>query len=75
VTGRRRLISIGLALLIWPVSIAILVWVVATGDMIGYALLITAGVFLLAIAFLGWGAWATSRRDRKAAPESGAERR
>lgn len=63
-TGRARLFWLGLGLLIWPIAIAILVWVVATDDMIQYALLITGGVFLLALAFLGWGAWLTSRRDR-----------
>jgi len=43
--------------------------------MIGYALLITAGTFVVALAFLGWAAWATSRRDRRAAlePEQGSQ--
>lgn len=67
--------SIGFGLLIWPISIAILVWVVATDDMIRYALEITGGAFVVAIAYLGWGAWATSRRDRRAAPEPGKGRR
>jgi hypothetical protein len=48
---------------------------VATGDMIRYALLITGGVFVVAIAYLGWATWLTSRRDRKAALESGDGRR
>jgi hypothetical protein len=39
--------------------------------MIQAALLITGGSFLIALVFLGWGAWLTSRRDRRAAPESG----
>lgn len=73
-SGRRRLISIGLALLIWPIAIAILVWAVATSDMIRYALLITGGAFVMALAYLGWGAWLTGRRDRLAALQSGDER-
>jgi hypothetical protein len=39
--------------------------------MIQYALLITAGVFLVAIAFLGWGTWLTNRRDRPRTLERG----
>jgi hypothetical protein len=35
--------------------------------MIQDALVITGGAFVIALAFLGWGAWATSRRDRRAA--------
>jgi nicotinamide riboside transporter PnuC len=53
--------------------IAILVWVVATGDTIAYALAITGGVFVVAIAYLGWATWLTSRRDRKARLESADE--
>jgi predicted lysophospholipase L1 biosynthesis ABC-type transport system permease subunit len=58
---------------IWPVTVAALVWVVATDDMITYALEITAGVFVVAIVFLGWGAWATNRRDRARANGPGRE--
>jgi hypothetical protein len=32
--------------------------------MIVFALLITAGAFVLALAYLGWATWLTSRRDR-----------
>ena len=63
-----------LALLIWPVAIAILVWVIVTDDMIPYALLITAGVFVVAVVYLGWATWLTSRRDRRSVPEPGAWR-
>jgi hypothetical protein len=42
--------------------------------MIQDALLITAGVFVVAIAYLGWATWLTSRRDRRAAPEPGPDR-
>jgi type VI protein secretion system component VasK len=60
------LASLALALLVWPVAIAILVRIVATDEAIEHALLITAGTFVVALAFLGWGTWATSRRDRAA---------
>jgi hypothetical protein len=37
--------------------------------MIAIALLITAGAFLLALAYLGWATWLTARRDRTADAE------
>jgi hypothetical protein len=55
-------------------SIGILVWVVATSDMIRYAVLITAGVFVVALAYLGWATWLTGRRDRVASLQSGGGR-
>lgn len=61
--------------MIWPVSIAILVWVVATDEMIQDALLITGGVFVVAIAYLAWATWLTSRRERQDALQSGGARR
>jgi hypothetical protein len=48
------------------VAVAILVWIVATDDAVQDALLITAGVFVVAFAYLGWSTWLTSRRDRRA---------
>jgi hypothetical protein len=42
--------------------------------MIQNALLITAGVFVVALAYLGWGTWAASRRDRISSLESGGDR-
>jgi hypothetical protein len=42
--------------------------------MIQYALLITAGAFVLAVAYLGWATWLTTRRDRMAARQSGVNR-
>jgi hypothetical protein len=56
---------------LWSVSIAIAVWLIETSDMIQYALLITAGAFVLAVAYLGWATWLTTRRDRMAARQSG----
>jgi hypothetical protein len=56
--------------LIWPISCAIAAWLAATTDMIGIALLITAGAFVLALAYLGWATWLTRRRDRMAAAEA-----
>jgi hypothetical protein len=38
--------------------------VILTDDLVEYALAITAGSFVLALVFLGWGTWLTSRRDR-----------
>ena len=62
--------SIGLALLIWPISLAIAVWLAATSDMIRNELVITGGAFLLALAYLGWATWLTSRRDRMASTKA-----
>jgi threonine/homoserine/homoserine lactone efflux protein len=60
----------GLALLIWPIALGIAAWLAATSDMIANALVITAGAFLLALAYLGWSTWLTARRDRMAAAEA-----
>jgi hypothetical protein len=38
--------------------------------MIEFALLITGGAFLLALAYLGWATWLTSRRHRMAAEKA-----
>jgi len=62
---------LALASLIWAVSIAVLVWVVSTDDMIRYALLITGGTFVVALGYLGWATWLTSRRDRQASLRPG----
>jgi hypothetical protein len=62
------LAALGFALLIWPVSIAVVAWTSSTGNMIGIALLITAGAFLLALAYLGWAMWLTSRHRDRVAP-------
>jgi hypothetical protein len=41
--------------------------------MIGKALLITGGTFVVALVFLGWATWLTSRRDRMASSEVGSD--
>ena len=71
--ARRRHAAIALVLLIWPVSLAIVVWQAATDDMILIALGITGGVFLIALAWLGWSAWLTARRDRPEHPGTGSD--
>jgi hypothetical protein len=48
----------------------VLVWVVETDDMIQDSLLITGGTFLVALVYLGWASWLTSRRDRIASRRS-----
>ena len=54
-------------------SIAIVVWQAATDNMILIALGITGGVFLIALAWLGWSAWLTTRRDRSEHLEPGSD--
>jgi len=58
------LAAYAIALLIWPIAIAIAVWFTVTDDMIQIALAITAGTFLIALVYLRWATWLTSRRDR-----------
>jgi hypothetical protein len=41
-----------------------------TDDMIEIALAITAGSFLIALAYLSWATWLTSRRERLASQKS-----
>jgi hypothetical protein len=55
------------------VSVAIVVWQAVTDDMILIALGITGGVFLIALAWLGWSTWLTTRRDRSKHPEPGSD--
>jgi hypothetical protein len=38
--------------------------------MIQLAVAITAGTFVIALVYLGWATWLTSRRDRLGPPES-----
>jgi hypothetical protein len=40
--------------------------VILRNDLVEIALAITAGSFVLAVLFLIWGTWLTSRRDRMA---------
>jgi hypothetical protein len=58
------LAAAGIALLIWPIAIAIVVWFIVTDEMIQFALAITGGTFLIALVYLRWATWLTSRRDR-----------
>jgi hypothetical protein len=51
--------------------VAIVVWDAATDNLIAIALAITAGTFLLALAYLGWSTWLTRRRDRMASSDMG----
>lgn len=44
-------------------SIGILVWFVATKDMVQTAIAITAAAFLVALVFLSWATWLTGRRE------------
>jgi hypothetical protein len=39
---------------------------IVTDDMIEFALAITAGSFLIALGYLRWATWLTSRRERLA---------
>jgi hypothetical protein len=55
---------LGLALLIWPVSFALVAWIVETSRMLGYALLITVGSFLVASLYLSVRIWLITRRLR-----------
>lgn len=73
-TGPRLLAAIGLALVLWPVSIALVVRVLATGYQIEIALLITAGAFVVALVYLGVATWLASRR-RAASPIRSSEDR
>jgi hypothetical protein len=47
-------------------GVALVVWLVATSDMVQIAVAITAVAFLLALAYLRWATWLTARRDRLA---------
>jgi hypothetical protein len=61
--------SLGIALLIWPIAIAIAVWFIVADYMIQVAVAITAGTFLIALVYLRWSTWMTSRRDRLGSQE------
>jgi hypothetical protein len=58
------------ALLIWPISIALVVAVVRRTYMLEIALVITAGSFLVALAYLGGQVWLMSRRPQRGPPTS-----
>ena len=59
---------LGLALLLWPASLALVAWIVETSRMLGYALLITGGSFLVASLYLGVRMWLINRRPRLERP-------
>jgi hypothetical protein len=70
-----RLLALALALACWPVSIALVVWVLATSYHIEVAMLITAGAFIIAFAYLGVSTWLTDRRRRALLERSPEDRR
>jgi hypothetical protein len=58
----RRIAAIAVALILWPVAIALVVLVVKRGQEIGIALVITGGSIVLALPYLGLNVWLRRRR-------------